>query len=1079
MLHSSHRGFPVSDSISDGVINAARQRGSGASDVYVEYLDLVRYNTPEDQRRTAELLRWKTRNVRFKAIVSGGGETMDFLAGEARDIAPGVPVIMAATSGRTQLLPGRQVTVVPLRVDFRAVLRTMSAALPQCTRVLVVTGANISDRPARSEFMLVAPEWQGRFTFEYTDTLSHAQMLARVAQLEPHSAILFIGYFGDVSGRPFVSAEVVGSIAELANAPVFVSLEGHFRPGVLGGPLLPFSAFGKEIGRLALDLAAGLPAIPQSMDASREWLVPTFNWAQVQRWQIDPRALPEGSVFPGRPPSLWQQYREEMTITAIAFALLSALSIALSLQSRRLQRAEQAAVASEERVRVLIEAAPEAILSFDADSGRIVDANSRSAELFGAVKESLMLSSLEGYFVAGKINSYQVGPLIADQTKLALQGAEPQFERLVMRANDQGIVPCEVRLARLPDPQHRLVRATLTDIAERKAIDSALYLLAGRSGSDDKRRDFIADTLRELCAVLEVDVALIASLAPADTAQTWVRWADGVASFGGSFGIGGTLCERVAHERALRLITEDANAETPAGVMPEGVPAQCAGAASLWNSQNQCIGFLVVAGARPLRLPDRARAVLQIVAGRAAQELEGMHRDRELTLHQASLEAQVAMRTADLALANDHLQQLSDFGRQVAASLDPQVIEAALRAGLSRLMPVDGLRILTLEASGRLQPLGSRHKAAADDPGAADDHERELRRCAQQDSVVMLSRPDQAPPWPHAPEGARLALAAPLVSQQGPIGVLVVYSRAQADQSAMHPAMLATLALHVASAISNSRAYTQLRLAQDQLVEREKMAALGSLVAGVAHELNTPLGNALLLTSTLNDRVAELQRGAAPPGPPGEAQQELQSVVQQAGGLIERSLRSAAALVSSFKQVAVDQTVDRRRAFDLADLVGELAATMRNQLKTQRHQLALQIPAGIAMDSHPGALIQVLGNLITNALQHGLDGRVDGRISITATPLHDEVLIEFADNGCGISDAHLKRVFEPFFTTRLGKGGSGLGLSISYSLVTSVLGGSISVSSPAGSGALFRIVLPTKAPVQAAASGAPHALPDV
>lgn len=1077
VLHQSHRGFPVTDSISDGVIHAARQRGSGASDVYVEYLDLVRYNSPEDQRKTAELLLWKMKKIPLKAIVAGGGETMDFLAGEARDLAPGVPVLMATTAGRTVVLPGRQVTNVPLRVDFQSVLRTVSDALPQCTRVLVVTGGNFSDRSARLEFKDAATAWQGRFSFEYTDEMSHAAMLDRVAHLEPHSAIVFVSYFGDATGKPLVSAEVVNSVAKLANAPVFVTLEGHFRPGVLGGPLLPFNAFGQEIGRLALDLASGRPVVPQSMEASRALLVPTFNWAQVQRWRIDPDALPKGSVFPGRPQSLWQEYREEMSITAIAFAMLCAVTIALSLQSRRLQRAEQAAVASEERVRVLIEAAPEAILSFDADTGLILDANPRSAVLLGAAKETLILRRLDDFFVAGEINGVHVAPSIAEQANQVLEGAEPQFERLVLRANDQSIVPCEVRLARLPDPHRRLVRATLTDIAERKAIDSALYLLAGRSGSDEKRRDFIVDTLRELCAVIEVDVALIASLDKGDSAQTWVRWAGGGGSFGGGFGIRGTLCERVASERTIQLVTSDASAQMPAGVMPAGVLAQCAGAAALWNSQNQCIGFLLVAGARPMRHPERARAVLQIVAGRAAQELEGMHRDRELTVHQASLEAQVAMRTADLAQANDKLQGLSEVGRQVAASLDPQVIDGALRAGLSRLMPLDGLQILIIEASGRLHPLGTPLKPSADDPDTAETFERELRRCADQPGVTVISRAAEAPAWPGAPEGARSALVAPLVSQQGPIGLLVVYTRAHADQSVMHLAMLETLALHVASAISNSRAFTQLRFAQDQLVEREKMAALGSLVAGVAHELNTPLGNALLLTSTLNDRVAELTGSSAQPDHPDESMQEFHRVVRQAGGLIERSLRSAAALVSSFKQVAVDQTMDRRRAFDLAEVVGELVATVHNQLKTQRHELVLQIPNGIVMDSHPGALIQVLGNLIANALQHGLDGRVNGRISIAATLLRDEVLIEFADNGCGISEAHLRRVFEPFFTTRLGKGGSGLGLSISYSLVTSVLGGSISVSSPAGSGALFRLVIPTRAPVQAQASSTANELP--
>ncbi len=990
VLHSSHRGFPVSDGVSDGVIDAARRRGSGASNVYVEYLDLVRYNTAEDQRRTAELLRWKMRDVPVKAIVAGGRETMDFLAGAGRDIAPGVPVVMAATSGLSNALVRHEVTVVPLRVDFRAMLRTVAAALPDCKHILVISGANVSDRPARADFVAASREWADRFDFEYTDTLTHAAMMARVARPTPDTAIVFIGYFGDATGRPFVSAEVISAIAPIAGAPVFVSLEGHFRPGVLGGPLLPFTAYGKEIGRLTMDLAAGLPAIPEPLESAQRLLVPTFNWSEVKRWRVDPDALPEKSVFIGRPPTLWKLYRNEMIAAGTAFAILSVLVVALFLQSRHRRRAEQVAVASEERVRVLIEAAPEAIVSFDADTGQIVDANPRSLLLFGAPREELACGSLERFLVAGAINGMHVPATVAAHVAEALAGGEPAFECLVAPAHERVVIPCEVRLARLPHPERRLVRATLTNIAERKAIDSALYLLAGRSGSDEERRAFMADTLRELCAVIEVDVALIASLDEPGEAHTWVRWADGQASTGGRFAVGGTVCERVASERAIHLVQTGARLESPAGMMPPGAPAECAAAASLWNSENRCIGFLVVAGREAMRHPVRTRAVLQIVAGRAAQELEGMRRDRDVIEHQANLEAQVAMRTADLALANRNLEQLSEFGRQVTGSLDQQVILATLRAGLARLMPAEGSRILLL---------GDR----ADDHDAGDEHERALWTSIARPGVTTLSRTDDDPPWAHAPAGARSAMSAPLNSQQGPIGVLVVYSSVPADARPAQHAMLETLALHVASAMTNSRAYAQLRLAQEQLVEREKMAALGNLVAGVAHELNTPLGNALLLTSTLNDRTRALAVESTTAEHAASALGELRQVVRQAGEMLERSLRTATALMSSFKQVAVDQTVDRRP---------------------------------------------------------------EGRIAIVAGVRGNDVTIEFKDDGHGISAANLRRVFEPFFTTRFGQGGSGLGLSISYNIVTSVLGGSIHATSPPGVGALFRLVLPLTAPLR-------------
>ena len=415
--------------------------------------------------------------------------------------------------------------------------------------------------------------------------------------------------------------------------------------------------------------------------------------------------------------------------------------------------------------------------------------------------------------------------------------------------------------------------------------------------------------------------------------------------------------------------------------------------------------------------------------------------------------------------ARTDLQRLSELGRRVTASLDPLVIVTTLRAGLATLMPTDGLRVLVLDGE-QLEPIDEApDPAGSDDEPAVDPHRRELRRCVEAPSIATLARTAAALPWAHAPPGARSALAAPLRSQHGPIGLMVVYARAPRAYGATHRAMLETLALHVAGAIVNSRAYAQLQLAQAQLVEREKMAALGSLVAGVAHELNTPLGNALLLTSTLNERVQALP--AQPESAEAGAQTltELTDLMRQAGRLIERSLRSAALLVSSFKQVAVDQTTDRRRNFDLAVLVCELAATLRPQLLPHHHELVVEIPPDIEFDSYPGPLSQVLTNLILNAQQHGLAGRNHGRISIVAARWRKaEVLIDVSDDGAGITKADLRRVFEPFFTTRLGGGGTGLGLSVSYNIVTAMLGGSIQASSPPGGGARFRIVLPLNAP---------------
>jgi PAS domain S-box-containing protein len=264
-----------------------------------------------------------------------------------------------------------------------------------------------------------------------------------------------------------------------------------------------------------------------------------------------------------------------------------------------------------------------------------------------------------------------------------------------------------------------------------------------------------------------------------------------------------------------------------------------------------------------------------------------------------------------------------------------------------------------------------------------------------------------------------------------------------------------------------SSALDHLTTAQTELVRTEKMAALGSLVAGIAHELNTPIGNSLTVASTLQDQtkafVIEMGRGLT-----RSRLEEYVGTIQEGAGILMRGLRHAADLVSSFKQVAVDQTSINRRRFDLRETVNEILLTMGPAIRKTNHVVECTIPDGIRLESYPGPFGQILTNLVNNALLHAFEGMEQGLVTISAVRLDaDWVAVSVQDNGIGIPDHNLSRVFDPFVTTKLGRGGSGLGLNIVYNLVQDVLGGSITVSNvSANNGACFTLTLPVSAPVQ-------------
>lgn len=257
----------------------------------------------------------------------------------------------------------------------------------------------------------------------------------------------------------------------------------------------------------------------------------------------------------------------------------------------------------------------------------------------------------------------------------------------------------------------------------------------------------------------------------------------------------------------------------------------------------------------------------------------------------------------------------------------------------------------------------------------------------------------------------------------------------------------------------------ELQRMQNHLVQAEKLASLGSLVAGVAHELNTPIGTGVTVVSTICDKCVELRRQIDA----GIRRSQLDAMlddIAQAGALAQSALQRAARLVHDFKQVAVDQTSARRREFGLRETLEEMMAAVRLRHKHAPVRFEIDIPADIALDGYPGALEQVLTNLIDNAVIHGAEGRPSCTISITGRALDAGARIIVADDGNGIATAHLARIFDPFYTTRLGTGGSGLGLSIVYNLVTGVLGGHIRVESNVDKGTRFSVDLPRVAPEQ-------------
>ena len=254
----------------------------------------------------------------------------------------------------------------------------------------------------------------------------------------------------------------------------------------------------------------------------------------------------------------------------------------------------------------------------------------------------------------------------------------------------------------------------------------------------------------------------------------------------------------------------------------------------------------------------------------------------------------------------------------------------------------------------------------------------------------------------------------------------------------------------------------ELKLAQKQLVESEKMAALGGLVAGIAHEINTPLGIGVTAASHLEDETRKLMKLVDEGKVSRAALDTYQTDALSSAQLILSNLRRAGHLIKSFKQVAVDQSSEQAREIDLKTYLEEILVSLGPALKKTPHRVSIKCPENLRLLTYPGAISQIVVNLVMNSLIHGFEGIEHGEIRIECQSYDEEWLLLYRDNGVGMSEDVRQRVFDPFFTTKRGQGGSGLGLHVVYNLVTQLLRGSLDCISAPGKGVEFQIQLPRR-----------------
>jgi signal transduction histidine kinase len=331
--------------------------------------------------------------------------------------------------------------------------------------------------------------------------------------------------------------------------------------------------------------------------------------------------------------------------------------------------------------------------------------------------------------------------------------------------------------------------------------------------------------------------------------------------------------------------------------------------------------------------------------------------------------------------------------------------------------------------------------------------------------------------------GYRSILVVPMLRDDVAIGAIAVMRLEPQLFPKTQVELLRTFAGQAVIAIENTRLFAEvqdrtrqltqslddLRAAQDSLVQTEKLAALGRLVAGVAHEINTPIGTSLTVASTLIEKTDRFEAIVASGDVRRSTLTEFMAASREAASQVMINLNHAIDLIQAFKQVATDRNISDRRTFDLGEVTEQVVKGLRFSLR-RNLTVDVECEGALAMNSYPGPYGQVITNLVLNSAVHAFPDGESGSVRIAAQALgKNSVEVLISDNGCGMSPEVRRQVFDPFFTTRRDQGSTGLGLHIVHNIVTNRLGGRIHLDTRPSAGTKIRIVVPREAPLELAA----------
>ena len=1058
LLASYHPGLAWTDDQVAAVKSQLQPMGA-AIHLQIDYLDTKNVQPTRQYYQGLEvLLQTKYGAKPPKAILAIDDDALDFALDFRRHHFPGVPILFSgiAASRQAELAKETRLAGVFDDVDVTQTLKTMLSLLPATRRLVVIHDQSRTALAQVDSLRQIVDAHPSLAVMYLTDMTTEAIQM-RLRELTASDLVFQLTFNRDANNRVLSHEEASDLWAAASAAPVAVTRDVSMRPGILGGQLITGLQQGEALGKFAVRVLRNESLSEIGMVAGTA--VPTFDFVQMQRWHVAQARLPANAVLINRPVSPWAALRPHLPWLSAVFGGLLVI-IGLLLYAIRVRRRSEIALRrSTQNYMELFNSSTDAILVRDTATGRIVQTNARFHSLYGFAASEL--ATLTAEEMSQGVSPYGAQEAARWMEKTTKEG--PQLFEWSSRRKDGNLFWSEVSMTRFQSPDGQRIVSTVRDITDRKLVETQASEFAFHISQIYENLPvavFALDAKHKL-TFWNAQMTLITGIHASEVVGTTDAWRGFYAKPRPC--LADLVLDGLPASELQLLYADKLQVSTMVTNAIEGE--------DYFPKVNQGRGMWLRFCAAPLHnahgeLTGSIETLVDVTALRQSQQ--------ELKSINQQLENRIQARIEELELRNKDLTR---------ALVQVETAKQGLVTSEFRLANVlaatgDGIWDMNL-VTGKAYTSARWCEMMGFD---AHENTRENSQFAtllideERDNVLNLIRESlNAQKSFHIEHRMRRRDGSVLwVADRGNTVERDVSGkplRVVGSLSDINDRKLAELALVEAkSAAEDAHRELQVALAdlkqtQTQLLRKEKMAALGALVAGVSHELNTPLGNAVTVASTLLDEQKQFTEKLAS----GLTRSELNAFVQtvkEVGEMLERNLSKASDLIHSFKQVAVDQSTFNRRSFDLKDIVHEIVLTMSPSIKRTPVVVSEDVAAQLRLDSFPGPLGQVLMNLMNNSLIHGLNGRESGTISIKANAAEPGwIMLCVTDNGCGIPLDHHQKIFDPFFTTRLGKGGSGLGLHIVFNIVTNLLGGTVAITSAPGQGAEFKLHLPEHAPL--------------